>query len=159
MQELIPDGERLVYLESVIERGQQTFVEVGTALMEIREQRLYKRDGWDTFEEYCQERWGWNRIRSHQLIDAARIVGTLTNDVQNFEHPLPVNDAQVRELAPLRNEPEAMREVWREVSETHGEQVTAAKVREAVQHHLSTDPPPPDRCGPTMLRDDTMLAL
>lgn len=37
-------------LEQVIERGLQTFVEVGNAIREIRDSRLYK-DEYGTFEE------------------------------------------------------------------------------------------------------------
>jgi hypothetical protein len=46
---------RLETLERVIESGLRTFVEVGEALMEIRDQRLYQDA---TFEDYCRERWG-----------------------------------------------------------------------------------------------------
>ncbi len=50
-------GERsLTELESVIERGLGTFVEVGTALLEIRTRRLYHTDEggeFSAFEEYC----------------------------------------------------------------------------------------------------------
>ena len=34
---------RLAALEQTIERGLQTFVEVGTALLEIRDSRLYRQ--------------------------------------------------------------------------------------------------------------------
>lgn len=37
------DTERLKELESVIERGTKTFIEVGYALAEIRDQRLYRQ--------------------------------------------------------------------------------------------------------------------
>ena len=37
-------AERLRQLEGVIERGLETFIEVGRALLEIRDSRLYPRD-------------------------------------------------------------------------------------------------------------------
>jgi hypothetical protein len=40
----IRDDERLAELEKVIAKGQKTFVEVGLALAEIRDLRLYKRE-------------------------------------------------------------------------------------------------------------------
>jgi hypothetical protein len=49
-----------------------TFVEVGHALLEIRENRLY-RDGFTTFDDYCRDRWGFERTRAHRLIEAARV--------------------------------------------------------------------------------------
>ena len=52
------DSIKLRDLEGIIERGMQTFVEVGAALRLIREGRLYRTD-FGTFEDYCQERWGW----------------------------------------------------------------------------------------------------
>ena len=39
------------------ERGKQTFVDVGMALMDIRERRGYRFQH-GTFEEYLRERWG-----------------------------------------------------------------------------------------------------
>ena len=47
-------------------------VTVGTALMEIRENRLYRSE-FKTFEEYCQSKWGFNRRNAYQLIEAAGI--------------------------------------------------------------------------------------
>ncbi len=59
--------DRLLECERVIERGLNTFVEVGAALLEIRDGRLYKND-YSTFEDYCRERWGFTRMRATQLI-------------------------------------------------------------------------------------------
>ena len=44
---------RLAELEAIIETGTQTFVEVGNALLEIRKRRLYREQGYKTFEDYC----------------------------------------------------------------------------------------------------------
>jgi hypothetical protein len=41
---------------------------------------------------------------------------------------LPVSERQARPLTSLQ--PEVQREAWREVVETHGENITAAKVQE-----------------------------
>ena len=46
--------------EAVIERGLKTFREVGAALTEIRDARLY-RGGYDTFEDYLSARWAMQR--------------------------------------------------------------------------------------------------
>jgi len=73
-------GLGLDELEVVIERGQQTFIEVGRALMEIRDRRLY-RETHATFEAYCGERWGWTRQRANQQIDAACVADALTTGV------------------------------------------------------------------------------
>lgn len=67
---------KLEKLESEIRQGLQTFVDVGCALTVIRDEKLYRRD-YDTFEAYCQERWGWSRQRSSQLINAAELMDKL----------------------------------------------------------------------------------
>lgn len=133
-QSLVPSGQNLRDLESVIERGRQTFIEVGIALMEIRDGRLYREDGYETFEEYSRERWGWNLRRTEQLMQAAEVVASLASgEAQNFAPPK--NDAQVRELVRV-DDPDVRRSVWHEARETHGENVTAAKVREIVDRHI-----------------------
>lgn len=72
----IRDFERL---EKVVEAGQKTFVDVGLALTEIRDRKLYRQD-FKTWEEYCQKRWGWSQRRSHQLIEAAAVVESLSKE-------------------------------------------------------------------------------
>jgi hypothetical protein len=97
-----PSNLTLPELEVIIERGQETFIEVGRALMEIRDRRLY-RDTHATFEAYCKERWGWTRQRANQLVDAAHVATALTTDVVT-------NEAQARAM--LANlDPEERRQV------------------------------------------------
>jgi len=66
--------------------------------MEIRDNRLYRSD-YATFEEYCRERWGWNRAHAYRQIDAAKVARTLSpiGDI-------PKNEAQARELVDLTPE-------------------------------------------------------
>jgi len=63
-------------LENVIDVGLKIFVEVGNALLEIRDSRLY-REGWGTFDEYYQGRWGFTDRRARLLMSAARTVTNL----------------------------------------------------------------------------------
>ncbi len=67
----------LTELEAIIDRGKQTFVEVGNALTEIRERKLY-RERYATFEDYCQQRHGFSSSRGRQLIAAAATVTAVT---------------------------------------------------------------------------------
>jgi len=83
---------RLAELETRIERGLQTFIEVGEALAEIRDQRLY-RESHATFEAYCRERWGWSRQHAYRQIKAAQMVGTLSPMGDK-----PANERQARAL-------------------------------------------------------------
>ena len=119
---------RLVELEGVVSRGLQTFIEVGKALREIRDSKLY-RQHFETFEDYCRDRWGFSERRGRQLIDAAQI-GTV----------VPVeNEAQARELAPLADDEAAIVEVWSDLKAKHGDAVTAERVKRTVDLRLGRD--------------------
>lgn len=124
MQELAPTESRnLAECEGVIERGLKTFTEVGNALLQIRDGRLY-RESHATFEDYCRERWGFSRIRAHQIIEASAVV-------QNFEQsglPAPTVESQARELARVP-EPERA-QVWAKTIEHTDGKPTAAAIRQ-----------------------------
>jgi hypothetical protein len=112
--------------EAIIKRNLNTFIEVGTALLEIRDNRLY-RDTHKTFEAYCRERWGWNRDYANKQIRAAEVAGNLDTLVSKSA---PTTERQLRPLARL--EPEAQRHVWSmAVQESNGRAPTAAAVEQA----------------------------
>jgi hypothetical protein len=105
MNELtVVEQNELIRLEFIIERGQRTSVEVGAALMEIRDSGLYKTYG--TFQKYCKERWGYARQTAYQLIDSAKVIENVRNCTQT--EILPTNEAQARPLTSL--EPEQQQE-------------------------------------------------
>ncbi len=118
----------LVECEEVIERGMQTFVEVGQALAEIRDSRLYL-EGYDRFEDYCKERWGWNASRARQICSASEI----SERIASVTIVTPLCESQVRPLTKLQpaEQPAAWNEAV-ELAEERGEQVTARVVQEVV---------------------------
>jgi DNA N-6-adenine-methyltransferase (Dam) len=122
---------RLGELEAIVERGLASFVEVGNALLEIRDSQLY-RESHSTFDSYCRERWGMERAHAYRQIQAAQ-VAQLVSPIGD----IPRTESQARELAPLLDDPEMLRETWAEVVELHPAP-TAADVREvvAVVHEL-----------------------
>ncbi len=146
MLELFQDAQltavetgRLAALEQTIERGLQTFVDVGTALLEIRDSRLY-RQTFGTFEEYCRERWGFTRMRASQLINAAEVMGNL--DVNNCLH-LPATESQTRPLTGLSID--LQREAWqRAVDTAPNGKITAAHVANVVDELTAEDDKPED---------------
>jgi hypothetical protein len=71
-----PEECRLLVLEEIIERGERTFIEVGKALAEIRDTRLYRKT-FKSFEDYCQERWIKGRHWGGRMINAALVVEQL----------------------------------------------------------------------------------
>lgn len=118
---------RLAECEAVIDRGLKTFVDVGNALLEIRDNRLYRAE-YSTFEDYCRERWNISRPRAYQLIEAAEVVNCLSTIVDK----IPATESQVRPLTQL--EPEQQREAWQYVVNNAPDgKITAAQVLEAAK--------------------------
>lgn len=79
--------------EHIIERGKSAFIEVGTALMEIRDKRLYQ-EKYKTFDDYCRERWGWERTIAYHYIGAMQVM-------KNVDSSQQIDFSQARELARL----------------------------------------------------------
>lgn len=96
---------QLAQCEEVIERGLDSFIEVGNALLQIREGRLYK-DDYDNFEDYCRERWDMCGRRAHQLIDSAKVIQNIGTE-PGFS---PTSERQTRALTILPASKQ--REVW-----------------------------------------------
>jgi hypothetical protein len=123
------EEQQLIINESVIDRGLKTFYEVGSALADIRDARLY-RSRYDTFEDYCRERWGMSRIHAHRLIDAAAVYEVVL-PVGNI---VPSSERQVRPLTQL--EPEQQGPAWTQAVETAPNgKVTAAHVEQVVREY------------------------
>jgi hypothetical protein len=90
----LSESKRLIALEQTIEAGRKTFVEVGLALAEIRDARLYRSD-FDTFEAYCQKKWGFTKTYANNLIAGADVVKQLPEKLTTIV----VSEGQARELA------------------------------------------------------------
>lgn len=147
----------LAQCEAAIERGQHAFIEVGSALLTIKEGKLY-REGHNTFEAYCKARWGFTRTYAFRLIVASEVVSEML-PIGNKSETLPIGDksgmlpignkselspsgdnvelprteSQARELAKAdpKNRKAAMKRAVKE-AEKDGRRVTAADVAEAV---------------------------
>lgn len=78
------EQEELLDHEAIIEQSQAVFVEVGNALMAIRDAKLYRATH-TSFDAYLAERWpAISKRRGYQLIDAAAIAKEIpiTNERQ-----------------------------------------------------------------------------
>jgi|GEM_PF-607393 len=74
-EELTEEEERdRTHLERKVERA---FYEAGKALQQLRDRKLY-RSTHGTFEEYCRDRFGFERRHPYRLIDAATVVDNLS---------------------------------------------------------------------------------
>jgi len=121
------EHERVQELEQIVRAGLKTFAEVGMALLEIRDRRLY-RDEHSSFEAYCKEQFGFSRQRGHQMIEAAQVSTMVA---------IP-NERQARELVPLLDDPPALREALAEASADGP--ATAAKIKTAVEKRAPRAP-------------------
>jgi hypothetical protein len=79
------DKQQLQELEAVIKKGLNTYMEVGSALAQIRGQRLY-REKHSTFEEYCREVWGFSKTHINRQISAVRVADVLAPIGVKIEH-------------------------------------------------------------------------
>lgn len=120
------ESNALAEHEAVIERGIKTFYEVGIALADIRDRKLYRADH-GTFEEYAEKRWQMSRPRAYELMAAAEVVSAMAD----IDVPPPGNERQARELGRIP-EPERA-EVWTETVERTDGKPTAAAVRETYE--------------------------
>jgi hypothetical protein len=139
-EELSQEEERdRLLLERKVERA---FYEAGLALRQLRDRRLY-RSTHQSFEEYCQDRFGFKRRHPYQLIDAANVVdnliagaptegskmcaiGAQKEMLTNGEQILPTSERQVRPLTKL--EPEQQREAWAQAVESAGGKVPSGRI-------------------------------
>lgn len=107
--------------EKIIEAGQKTFLEVGTALMEIRDYKnglLFKRYG--SFEEYCRERWEFGRAYGYRLITAVEVYNKLSPRGDNTEKiVMPTTEKQLRALSRLPT-PKLQKTAWKAAVEAAG---------------------------------------
>lgn len=123
-------------LEKRIEQGLTTFHEVGTALLEIRDKRLYRQTH-PSFDAYVKQRFNLERVRAYQLMGAAEVADTLPA-IEGA-----VGEAHMRPLVPIYNaDPAAARKVWDKVVATARDEsrpITVGLVREIVHATMPRD--------------------
>ncbi|RCJ30475.1 hypothetical protein A6769_33360 [Nostoc punctiforme NIES-2108] len=127
-----------LHLERQVEKA---FYLAGKALIELRDRKLY-RNTHKTFEEYCRERFGFERRYPYRLMESTVVVDNLMkmcpNRTQNDlvvdtsasdsseGQVLPINEYQLRPLIGL--EPEVQREAWQQAVEAAGGKVPSGRV-------------------------------
>lgn len=113
--------------ESVIERGLQSFIDVGQALLRIREGRLYKASH-RSFDDYCRTRWGLSRAHADRQIEASAIAETLT--------PVGVipSERVAREIGKIDDSERET--VWRAALKIEPDGPTVKTIREIHEQHL-----------------------
>lgn len=124
----VNEKKLLADCELVIRANVGAFIEVGAALMKIRDERLY-RNGFATFEEYCRRKWHISKTHVNRLIDSSKIVDNLAPI-----GVIPERESHARELTRL-SDPENQKRAWEQAlrtAEDEGRAVTARDVEAAV---------------------------
>lgn len=127
----LDERSRLYQLEETIRQGLNTFVDVGNALLEIRDKRLYRQE-YSTFEEYCNKQWNFSRNYAKRIMRSAEVIDNLQS--VPIGTLLPQTESQTRPLTSL--EPDEQVEVWQQIVEDSLEnKITAKVVLNAVKNY------------------------
>ena len=125
IQSTLTDKEQkeLIRLETVIKSSWQTVLEVGSALTQVRDKKLF-RDKYGSFEEYCQVELGYSRPYAYNLIGSAEVNEQMSS-IEDIEVK-PLNEAQCRELIGVPKEKRA--EAWKKAVDAAGAKPLTAKI-------------------------------
>lgn len=118
------EQNRLLVLENIITTGEQTFIRVGQALLEIREKRLYRKDH-SNFDDYVQSKWFKGKSWATRMISAAVVAESLPEKMV----PMVTTERVARALV---NVPSEKRAKVLEVAAKNGP-VTSKSVAEAAK--------------------------
>jgi hypothetical protein len=118
-------------LENQIRKDYEAFVATGFALKEIRDDELYKEDGFDTWERYCREWWEWSSSYVLKLITASEYRQNLPSPSGNrTSGPTEWSERSVRELTRIEDKREAARvaqKVIERVEQEEGAKLTSTR--------------------------------
>jgi hypothetical protein len=110
----LSDEAHLNQLEQIIDANIKAFYEVGRALKEIHDQKLYKILGYSRFEDYCIERWDMHQGHARRLEAAATVLDNLKTEPLDPPY-LPSSERQIRPMTVLT--PAQQKQVWGRVLE------------------------------------------
>lgn len=123
------EQSRLEECEEIIHKGLKTFVEVGSALYEIRDKKLY-RSHYKTFESYCQDRWQLKRQRAYELMGAAEIVNQLSENLSEISDKTIAPPDKESHAAALSRIPAVLRfRAWQKIVEESVQQARPVTVK------------------------------
>ena len=121
----IDEANDLARLEAIVAKGLQTFLEVGAALTEIWDRKIYGAEH-ATFADYCKTKWGMTDRRARQLMGAAKVVA----EISKSGTMVPKSERQARPLTQL--EPGQRAAAWNEAAASSPTGTPTAKQVEVV---------------------------
>lgn len=104
--ETLPDLKiaELERLEKRVREGLKSFMEVGQALVEIRERKGYALRGYKDFSDYCQKELGITERHGFRLMDGYQTA----EQVKKVTGEAPRNEASARVLKTVANDPKLL---------------------------------------------------
>jgi len=135
----VREKKRLEELEKIVTTNFKAFYEVGCALREICESKLY-RETHTNFSDYAKDLWDVQRAYAYRLISSADVVDRLipySSELKNVanwrqsEDPIPQNESQARALAKYPEDKQI--EIWRQAVETADGRITAAHIKKTAR--------------------------
>ena len=135
----VVERRSLENLEKVIERGVASFLATGSALKEIRDQRLY-REGHKTFEAYVKARWEFQKDYANKLIGSSETKQKMNTMVSVSDADKIQNERQLRELKSVPDK--SLAKVIAKAAEIAGDGLLTAKaLKEAREQVLEPTEP------------------
>lgn len=124
-----PKKRSMKELEAIIRSGFKSYHEMGAALLEIRDRRLYKKTH-SSFGEYCKQKWDYTEASINRFIAAAKLASRLA------PIGVPRNESILRPLVKLH--PKQQTRVWQCAMEKVGDadKITHKVVSEAANETL-----------------------
>jgi hypothetical protein len=103
-------------------------------LVELYEAGAHTALNYSSWADYCATEFGFGRAYSYRLLEAGRVAERVSHGR--------LNERQARELAPLLRDgdEDSVVEVFQELRAEYGEELTAEKVRAAVEKRLRPKP-------------------
>jgi len=109
-----PSSSRLDELEGIVREGLYDFIRVGLALREIRDNGLFTKKGYATFQDYCLTEWSFEANHARRQIAAAEVGERLSNE-KGPMGALSLNERLIRPLTRIKNPDDQLR-LWRRVT-------------------------------------------
>lgn len=117
MTDLFVPESRADVARQQLDRIKRSWVQFALDLRDFHDNERWRDLGYTSLENCVEHELGWRKAHVFRVLTAAQTLAVLQESPAG-DLPLPANEWQVRELAPLRDEPERLRETWRHAVET-----------------------------------------
>lgn len=107
-------------------------------LLDLKQRGAHIALGYANWAEYAKAEFDLGEAQAYRLVQSAEVVKVIeASNVQlDKPAPLPKNESVVRELKPLRRQPQVMAGAWQDAVERHGPSPTAEQVSQVVNETL-----------------------